>query len=43
MKLLLDENLPKKLIADFPNHEVVTVRDMGWNGIEKWSAFTAYD
>ena len=34
MKLLLDENLPKKLIADFPNHEVVTVRDMGWNGIK---------
>ena len=34
MKLLLDENLPKKLIADFPNHEVVTVRDMEWNGIK---------
>jgi len=34
MKLLLDENLPKKLIADFPNHEVVTVRDMVWNGIK---------
>jgi hypothetical protein len=34
MKLLLDENLPKKLITDFSNHEVVTVRDMGWNGIK---------
>ena len=34
MKLLLDENLPKKLIIDFPNHEVLTVRDMGWNGIK---------
>ena len=34
MKLLLDENLPKKLIADFPNHEVVTVLDMGGNGIK---------
>ena len=34
MKLLLDENLPKKLITDFPHHEVFTVRDMGWNGIK---------
>ena len=34
MKLLLDENLPKKIIADFPSHEVVTVLDMGWNGIK---------
>jgi Domain of unknown function (DUF5615) len=33
MKLLLDENLPNKLKADFAGHEVVTVRDMGWNGI----------
>ena len=32
MKLLLDENLPKKLKSDFPNHEVFTVRDMNWNG-----------
>jgi hypothetical protein len=34
MKLLLDENLPKRLIVDFPNHEVLTVRDMEWNGIK---------
>ncbi len=34
MKLLLDENLPKKLKIDFPSHEVFTVRDMGWNGIK---------
>jgi len=34
MKLLLDENLPNRLKVDFPNHEVVTVRDMGWNGIK---------
>jgi predicted nuclease of predicted toxin-antitoxin system len=34
MKLLLDENLPKKLITDFSNYEVLTVRDMGWNGIK---------
>ncbi|HEY4198056.1 MAG TPA: DUF5615 family PIN-like protein [Mucilaginibacter sp.] len=34
MKLLLDENLPKKLKLDFNEHEASTVRDMGWNGIK---------
>lgn len=34
MKLLLDENLPKRLKADFANHEVYTVRDKEWNGIK---------
>jgi predicted nuclease of predicted toxin-antitoxin system len=34
MKLLLDENLPKKLRTDFPGHDVLTVRDMEWNGIK---------
>jgi hypothetical protein len=32
MKLLLDENLPKKLNNDFPGHEVYTVREKGWEG-----------
>jgi predicted nuclease of predicted toxin-antitoxin system len=32
MKLLLDENLPKRLKQDFSNHEIYTVRDKGWNG-----------
>jgi|JI10StandDraft_1071094.scaffolds.fasta_scaffold1934202_2 predicted nuclease of predicted toxin-antitoxin system len=33
MKILLDENLPKKLKSDFgENHEVFTVRNMYWNG-----------
>ena len=33
MKILLDENLPKKLKADFgPGFDVKTVRDMGWLG-----------
>ena len=32
MKLLLDENLPKRLKADLNLHEVYTVRDQGWNG-----------
>jgi predicted nuclease of predicted toxin-antitoxin system len=34
MRLLLDENLPKRLNSDFPNHEVFTVREKGWNGIK---------
>ena len=34
MRLLLDENLPKQLKQDFPEHEVFTVRDKGWNGIK---------
>ncbi len=31
MKLLLDENLPKRLKRDFEEHEVFTVKDKGWN------------
>ena len=34
MKLLLDENLPKRLKLDFPQHEIYTVRDRNWNGIK---------
>ena len=34
MRLLLDENLPKRLKLDFPGHEVFTVRDQGWAGIK---------
>jgi hypothetical protein len=33
MRLLLDENLPKRLKLDFPEHEIFTVRDKQWNGI----------
>lgn len=33
MKILLDENLPKQLKADFgSDYDVTTVRDMGWLG-----------
>jgi hypothetical protein len=32
MKLLLDENLPKRLKQDFPEHEIYTIRDKNWNG-----------
>ena len=34
MRLLLDENLPKRLKLDFPEHEIFTVREKGWNGIK---------
>ena len=34
MKLLLDENLPKRLKLDFTEYEIYTVRDKGWNGIK---------
>jgi len=34
MRLLLDENLPKRLKLDFPEHEIFTVRDRQWNGIK---------
>lgn len=32
MRLLLDENLPKRLRFDLPDFEVYTVGQMGWNG-----------
>ena len=33
MKILLDENLPRQLKADFgPDYDLKTVRDMGWLG-----------
>jgi hypothetical protein len=34
MRLLLDENLPKRLKLDFHEHEVYTVREKSWNGIK---------
>lgn len=34
MRLLIDENLPKRLKLDFPEHEVFTVRDKNWNGVK---------
>lgn len=34
MRLLLDENLPKRLKQDFTEHEIYTIRDQGWNGIK---------
>jgi len=33
MKLLLDENLPKRLKNDLSEHETYTVADKAWTGI----------
>jgi hypothetical protein len=33
MRLLLDENLPKRLKQDLKEHEVYTASDKGWTGI----------
>ena len=33
MKLLLDENLPKRLKNDLSEHEIFTVREKEWNGL----------
>lgn len=33
MKLLLDENLPKRLKQDLKEHEVYTAADCDWTGI----------
>ncbi|MEX0811127.1 MAG: DUF5615 family PIN-like protein [Chitinophagales bacterium] len=32
MKILIDENLPKRLKTDFHDHEIYTVSDKKWNG-----------
>lgn len=34
MRLLLDENLPKRLKLDFLDYEIFTVHDMDWKGIK---------
>ena len=34
MRLLLDENLPKRLKQDFLAHEVFTIREKSWTGIK---------
>lgn len=33
MRLLLDENLPKRLKQDFEEHEIYTTADKGWTGV----------
>lgn len=34
MLLLLDENLPKRLKQDFPEHKIFTTKERGWSGIK---------
>ena len=34
MRILLDESLPRRLRHSFAGHEVVTVVEAGWSGIE---------
>jgi hypothetical protein len=34
MRILLDESLPRRLRRAFPGHEVVTVVEAGWSGVE---------
>jgi hypothetical protein len=34
MRLLLDENIPKKLKKDFALHEVYSISERGWNGFK---------
>lgn len=43
MKLLLDENLPKRLKNDLSEHEVYIVREKTWNGLTNgalWNGLT---
>ncbi|MBC6400374.1 MAG: hypothetical protein GDA37_05060 [Ekhidna sp.] len=35
VKLLLDENVPRKIKNDLPEFEVFTVQEMNWNGKKK--------
>lgn len=34
MRVLLDEQLPRILAAELPNHDVRTVQSQGWRGIK---------
>ena len=43
MKVLLDENLPLRLRAALPGHDVRTVRYMGWLGIENGELLSLAD
>lgn len=42
MRLLLDENLPKRLKLDFTEHEIFTVSDKGWNGKKNENSSSFY-
>src|SRR5690242_2268602 len=40
MRLLLDENLPKRLKQDLTQHEVFTVADKDWTGVSNGALLT---
>ena len=41
MRLLLDECIPKRLGREFPEHEVRTVPQAGWSGLENGQLLSA--
>jgi hypothetical protein len=47
MRILLDECLPRKLKFDFAGHDLATVPEIGWRGLENGEllrrAATAFD
>ena len=44
IKLLLDENLPKRLKYEFPNHiEVFTVNEMAWKSMKNGDLLKAME
>ncbi len=40
MRVLLDECVPRKLRRELTDHEVLTVTERGWSGIENGSLLT---
>lgn len=40
MKILLDECINKKLAAEFPEHTVKTVSNMGWRSLQNGNLLT---
>lgn len=40
MKILLDECITKHLKSHFTNHEVFTVRELGWSGVKNGKLMT---
>lgn len=34
MRVLLDENLPEEMATELTGHQVSTVRDLGWDGLD---------
>jgi hypothetical protein len=41
VRVLLDEQMPRDLVAELASHEVRTVGQMGWKGLENGALLTA--